>query len=655
MRAMNRLALATAVGLLVVLLAGQRPADAAPGSPSATITNVQPSSSAVSFVLNVAGLSGGATVDPTTVRVSANGTPLTAQASLLTQSTTNSAPLPTRDAILVLDVSGSMAGSRIAAAKAAALAYARAVPPDVKIGLVTFSDQPALVLAPTVNRGALATALARVSAGGNTALYDAVLTAIAALPPKSADSERRLLILSDGEDNVSIATLASAEHAEQSAGVGVDMVGIEVSPQQQAIMRQLTAASSGTVLPAADLGHLTSAFVLAAQTFTRSVAVTAQLPSSLAGQRVTLTATFGTVGHSLSAATDIAVPATSAATSTAPAGTAGAVAGTAKAKVPVLLLSLCFLGLLAIGLLALGSTRARPASAARLDQLADYGWGATPAVGLPGSTPDNPMAAAALSVADRMLRTDRTRAHVASQLERAGLRIRPQEWLLLRLSAVVVTAAVCTVVSGSALVGIPVGLVVGIVGTALFVRIKAERRARAFADQLPDILQMVASSLRTGFSLAQAIDGMSQEASQPAAGEFGRALAESRLGADLEDALDDVASRMNSRDLSWVVMAVRISRDVGGNLAEVLLTTVGTIRERASLKRQVRALSAEGRLSAYVLIALPIGIGSFFALARPAYLRPLYTEPAGVVMLIIAVLGVGFGGWWMTRVVKVEV
>lgn len=107
--------------------------------------------------------------------------------------------------------------------------------------------------------------------------------------------------------------------------------------------------------------------------------------------------------------------------------------------------------------------------------------------------------------------------------------------------------------------------------------------------------------------------------------------------------------------MRWVVMAIRIQREVGGNLAEVLLTTVGTVRERAQLHRHVRALSAEGRLSAYILIALPVGVGAILFLTRGEYMRPLYTTAFGLVLVGAAVVMVAAGSWWMSKVIKVEV
>jgi tight adherence protein B len=185
--------------------------------------------------------------------------------------------------------------------------------------------------------------------------------------------------------------------------------------------------------------------------------------------------------------------------------------------------------------------------------------------------------------------------------------------------------------------------------------IRIGRRRAAFGEQLPDVLQLIAGSLQSGFSLPQAVDAVVREGSQPAASEFSRALVEARLGADLEDALNRVADRMNSTDLRWTVMAIRIQREVGGNLAEVLRTTVGTMRERAYLRRQVSSLSAEGRLSAYVLIALPLLIGGWFFYSDPSYMRPLYTTLIGLVMLVGSVVLILVGAFWMRRLIKIEV
>ena len=153
------------------------------------------------------------------------------------------------------------------------------------------------------------------------------------------------------------------------------------------------------------------------------------------------------------------------------------------------------------------------------------------------------------------------------------------------------------------------GLLGGTLGLALpgvVLKVLAARRAKRFEQQLPDVLTLVASSLSTGFSLPQALDAIVRDVAQPAAKEFSRAMAETRIGSDIEDALERMADRMDSKNMHWAAMAIQIQRKVGGNLGETLRTTATTLREREALFRHVRALSAEGRLSAVILIALPI-------------------------------------------------
>lgn len=260
-----------------------------------------------------------------------------------------------------------------------------------------------------------------------------------------------------------------------------------------------------------------------------------------------------------------------------------------------------------------------------------------------------------LSMVDRVLKKRSLAAKIGDDLDRGGVQLRPSEWVAIRLVGSVVLMALSAALLNSALLGVLTGAVAGWLLSALWLSARARRRCAHFAEQLPDVLQLVASSLRSGFSLGQALDGVVHDGVQPAAGEIARALTEARLGGELEDSLDRVATRMRSQDLTWVVMAIRISREVGGNLSEVLMTTVHTVRERGQLARQVRALSAEGRLSAYVLVAMPIGVGLWLFAVRRDYMRPLYTSAPGIAMLVMACLGLLVGSWWLSRVVKVQV
>jgi tight adherence protein B len=172
---------------------------------------------------------------------------------------------------------------------------------------------------------------------------------------------------------------------------------------------------------------------------------------------------------------------------------------------------------------------------------------------------------------------------------------------------------------------------------------------------LADTLQLMSGSLSAGLSLPQSIDTIVREGGEPIRTEFRRVVVESRLGVALEDSLDGVATRMESRDFGWVVMAIKIQREVGGNLAELLLTVAATLREREYLRRQVHALSAEGRLSCYVLGGLPPAFLAYLALSKPAYVHPMFTTPVGWLLVAGMVILLGVGILWMSKVSKVDV
>jgi Flp pilus assembly protein TadB/Mg-chelatase subunit ChlD len=640
------------IAVVAAMALGGPSAEATPASPaSAEISHVRTDDGRVQFVDSVRGLTAGQSVDLSSIRVRAGGRTLHARAVTGNRqdSGAGTAQLPSRAAMLVMDVSGSMTGDSLMAAKRAALTYAKTLPADVEVGLVSFAERPALLLAPTADRSALRAAVARLRAGGSTALYDGVWTAVSAFRRESASGQRRVLVLSDGADTSSRHSLPQVAARLAASGTGMDAVGIGLSAPQRTVLRHLTAAGAGRLLPTSGLDQLDSAFTQAADTFSQQVTVTADVPPALAGKTVTVVATLHAAGHEVTATSTVDLPARAA---SSPASSRAA--PTAGHRLPFVVLALTFLGLLALGLVLITPASRKPGRKDRLEDLDPYRWSA-PSASSPDPEEGGRMATAALSLVDHAMRAGSLRSRTAAGLDRAGFRMRPQEWVLLRIVVAAAATAVLTLLTRSVIVGVLLGALTGWAATWAVLKVKGDRRSAAFNDQLPDVLQLVAGSLRSGFTLSQALEAVVREGDQPAAGELARALGEVRLGVPVEDALDQAANRVGCPDLEWVVMAVRISRDVGGNLSEVLLTTVRTMRERGQLRRQVRTLSAEGRLSGYVLVGLPILMAGLLMLIRPDYLRPLVTQPAGIVMLSVAVLGVLVGSWWMSRIVKVEI
>lgn len=253
---------------------------------------------------------------------------------------------------------------------------------------------------------------------------------------------------------------------------------------------------------------------------------------------------------------------------------------------------------------------------------------------------------------DRGLVSSRRRAAWEGALDRAGLRMAVSEFIVM-VGAAALLALALGLLAGGILVGV---LLAGfaVAGAVVVVTVRSDRRKAAFADQLDDILTLLAGNLRAGHSLLQALDSLSGDVEEPAASEIIRAVTQVRVGRDLSDALGDVADRMDSDDFRWITQAISIHRQVGGNLADVLDTVANTIRERGQVRRQIRSLSAEGRLSAYVLIALPFGVVLFLAVANPGYLSVFTTTGIGVAMLVAAIVLLVVGIFWMRATVKVE-
>ena len=245
-------------------------------------------------------------------------------------------------------------------------------------------------------------------------------------------------------------------------------------------------------------------------------------------------------------------------------------------------------------------------------------------------------------------------ASLDERLERAGLPILAGEFVALTVLAGLAGA----VFSALLLRNIIFVLLISAIAASIpwFWMTRAERkRQNALVDQLADTLAILASSLRAGYSFLQALDTVSKEIGEPSAHEFQRVVAEIRLGRPVDDALIAMAVRIQSDDLKWAVIAINVQRRVGGNLAEVLDIVANTVRERAYVRRQVRVLSAEGRVSVAILASLPFVILLYLAVVRPEYVSLLFTRLPGLVMLAAGGLLLALGIWVMTRIVKIDV
>jgi tight adherence protein B len=243
---------------------------------------------------------------------------------------------------------------------------------------------------------------------------------------------------------------------------------------------------------------------------------------------------------------------------------------------------------------------------------------------------------------------------VENALERADLPLRAAEAMFFYVAGAAVVTVLTVVVTRSALWFLVV-LAVSILLPPAVLSYMSSRRKRQFEAMLPDTLQLLSGTLRAGYSMMQGVEAVSQEVSEPMGRELRRVVTESRLGRPLEESLDAVAERMDSIDFGWAVMAIRIQREVGGNLSELLMTVADTMTQRERLRRDVKSLTAEGRISAYVLAILPIALGFAMFAINPDYMQTLFDETVGKIALGAATIMMIGGFIWMQSIVKIDV
>lgn len=637
MTPVRRRLLALAALLAVVLL----PASAWAGD--GTITHVESTGDGLRVLVNVPP---GTQVDLSAASATLDGEDLAVTATKATESTSVK-----RTTMIAMDTSGSMArGGRFAAAKQAATTFLNTVPTDVAVGIVTFDNDVEVALPPSTDRG---TALAVVNSlqlsKRATLLYDGVTAAVKAA---GTVGQRSVLVLSDGADTGGTAALTDVTDLVGSTNTLLDVVSLGQRGDALTPLRTMAQSGHGRVIESSGTA-LAQAFRGEAAVLASQVLVTAPLPEGFDKSEATVAVTLPTTGEPV-VAEALATIQKSSGDDASPA--LPALDSPSGWEAPGWLLYVG-IGVFAIGLIgaAVLLVPGRPAPMTIAERVEAYSR-ATPGHQVteekPASEPVLDQARAA--AAGVLERNSRLNDRLTRRLAAAGSAFKPSEWLLVHVAVVFVTGVVGLLIGGgSILVGV-LFLVIGYFLPPLYLRFKSARRRKAFDTALPDVLQLISGALSAGLSLAQAVDTVVREGPEPIASEFKRVLVEARIGVSLEDAFDGVAERFQSRDFAWAVMAIRIQRQVGGNLAELLATVAGTMRERAYLRRQVATLSAEGRMSAAILCGLPPFFALFLLLTNRAFLHPLVADPRGWIVTGAGITWLLIGVFWMSRMVKVD-
>lgn len=530
--------------------------------------------------------------------------------------------------VLVIDTSESMRGAPIAAAMDAARSFAARRPARQRLGVVFFSRDARLALAPTSDaRRIRAVLAASPPLQRGTHIYDATTVALRALA-RAKVSAGSLVVLSDGADVGSARSAAATAASARATRTRVFTVGLRSRSYDGSTLQELAAATRGRYANASP-DALASLFAALGRRFGREYLVSYRSLAPLGSRVAVAVSVTGVAGTARSGYTTPPVPAAAAA--------ARAEASSARG---LLLAALTAALLLGFGAWALARRPARTLDA----RIADF-TGSAPvadaaldyvAVGLRGRT---------------RLRSRRWEAY-AEDVSVAGM-ARSPETLAGRVVAGTVVAAGAAVALGNVALAamlLPAPLVARAVVAA-----RANAARREFESQLADNLQVIGSAMRAGQSFTGALAVAVEDAAEPTRRELGRAVSDDRIGVPLEEALARVARRMRSEELEYVGLVAALQRETGGKTAEVLDRVTETIRERAELKRLVRTLTAQGRLGGGVVSALPLLVSGIFLAVRPHYFDPLVDNAAGISAIVLGSVMLVTGWFVIRRVVDVKV
>jgi tight adherence protein B len=565
--------------------------------------------------------------------------------------------------ILAVDTSGSMLQfDNIARARQAAARFAAEMPPGTRVGVVSFADQPRVEQALTPDRARVQQVIEGLQADprGDTALYDAVVEASRLLAGEPG--QRNLVVLSDGRHEGTPTSLQQAIAAAEKAKVITDTFGLEVPgfEQDQAALGTLAARTGGRALKA-SAENLEGLFGAAGRKLASQYVVDLALPPGVGSEvdfRLTVRAN-GEVGEYHNQRFFVGTQASPAAVPIpAELPRAPALSRLESDQGRYIVAVAGFAALLLVGLLLFGpgSRSARPYRALR-QRLSPYSLTAAISddrAARPSAFGSSEWAGRATAMAETLVRRGNLEETFLDRMEAAGLNMRVAEFVLISLGSAFIPPLLVLILTQNLLLAV-LTVVLGTVGPFLYLAVMASRRQAKFDEQLPSTLQLLSGALQAGHSLQQAVDTVVHEAADPIAGEFQRVLTEARLGRPLEEAFEAMAKRTRSLDFEWTVMAIRLQRQVGGNLAEVLSTVSQTIRDRYSLKRQIRALSAEGRLSSLILSILPVLLFAALLAFNPLFLRPLFTTTAGIAMMVGAAVLMLFGVFWLKKITEIKV
>jgi tight adherence protein B len=540
--------------------------------------------------------------------------------------------------VLVIDASNSMRGEAAQGALDAARTFADKVMNTTQLGIVTFNRTPTVLLPLTRDQAQIDASLATAPPlAHGTHLYDATTTAIELL--KNAHiASGSVVVLSDGADTGSAATAQDISQAAKNSHVTVYTVGLRSKSFDAAALEALAGGAGGSYTEASSPSDLARIYN--------------SLGSRLANQYLVKYRTTQPSDTDVQVAVRVEGMGVAQTSYSTPASKPGApYHHSVLAKFwrsPLGMILSILASALLVGMAA--AMMVRPKSSglrARVGQFVSV-----------DSTKRDRSASPALadklySGAERSFGQAGFWTRFKRDLELAEIDVKPAQIVMATMLGVLVVGWLVAALTGFTILGV-VGLAVLAVPRS-FVQSRVRKRRAEFAEQLPDNLQVMASAMRAGHSFIGALSVVVEDSAEPSASEFRRVVADEQFGVPLEDALRSVVERMDNRDLAQVALVAALQRETGGNTAEVLERVTETIRERFELKRLVKTLTAQGRMSRWVVSLLPVGLLLIISVINPNYMQPLFDKPLGRLLLVAAAGFVVAGSLVIKKIVNIKV
>jgi len=553
-------------------------------------------------------------------------------------------------AVVVIDNSASLSNGTVQLAKEAVAGLAPSEGALRTVGVISTGGGARVLARPGTAPDVVARAVEGLSPSGGSRLYDALVEA-AALLERTGETQRNVVLVVGSADVGGGATFTRAVTALRNAGASVHLVSVAGAGVPVDVVRDLATRTGGSLLGATD-DELDAAVGAVLRRIEGQVRLTSSAAPAVAGELAALTVESGGRTARVSYRPGV-LSVGSAALAYVP--TSGEDAGFFASSLAKWLT-------IATGAAAVaGLVYAVAQLALRRNEGLDFAlrhYDETYGVVGDGEVDGQSLATSAIlkravAVTGDLAEKRGLLSRIEHLLERADLPLRPAEALFFYVAFAAVSVLVAFVVSGNLLASLAVALV-ALVLPSFAVDFLAKRRKKKFVALLPDMLQLLSGTLRAGYSIGQGFEAVSTEVEEPMGKELRRAVTEARLGRPLDEALEAVAKRVESEDFEWAVMAIRIQREVGGNLAELLMTVADTMTQRERLRRDVAALTAEGKMSAIVLGLLPPGLMGAMWVMNPEYIAKLFSG-TGLMLLGAALVAMLIGFGWMKKTITIEV